>query len=707
MVQHMRKSASICLCAILGACSGKTASTTSREPETSLAADLSGVAESFTFEPYLGALRSPATVERVGSANAIDASRVLARRLRGKGMRVRFVRGKLAPEHARTVVESLTPAGVAFASNSFPYDPSSDAELMSSVSDHVWLEVEHDGQWLALDPSFAGAAPGDAFATASERFDEIPSEWFHAIALRVRYSTGSGDKTVEIEGPVEEIVSQPISVVIHGDPTFAEGGTGGGGGLAGGITGGLGGGAPKAPGPHSVAYSGELRVGDRVERFDIGDKPKGASTEWLEIELRGPGRADRTIVRDLGGEGRNAPAYRRFDILVTNARVTTIDAQPIPADAERTIGEIVDGKANPPVSDEEVAALRDLTNTSGVGGRGVARAFAVESDALTDELAANTGVTVIRGTPRVLITSVISERSGTVTRTRVSLDLRVDEVGAVPYRGAPESVAYMFQTARGLAESSIEGRLLSEIVGAPVATTARLMEQANAASVPLVVIGEGNREQVRALGGMSASDRQRIEASIAAEYQIIAPQRRVKLDGAARWGWWRVDPRTGEYVGVMEGGEHQAAFDYTVEVQTAGVDDRMGYVFGLLAGTLGSQVLLSAAVLRYTSLTEELKDEMLKLISGLACRTCPRSHGVSGQVIADFDSKCFRQSAKLKQYFSLTGSVKFCKNYNLGVTCAAGFLIGGFTKVVENEAFIKGGLFIKSVPHCTEAEEGD
>jgi transglutaminase-like putative cysteine protease len=44
-------------------------------------------------------------------------------------------------------------------------DPANDPDLLAEAMDHWWVEAYVDGSWVAMDPSFSYAEPGQTFAT--------------------------------------------------------------------------------------------------------------------------------------------------------------------------------------------------------------------------------------------------------------------------------------------------------------------------------------------------------------------------------------------------------------------------------------------------------------------------------------------------------------------------------------------------------------
>ena len=127
-------------------------------------------------------------------------------------------------------------------------------------------------------------------------------------------------------------------------------------------------------------------------------------------------------------------------------------------------------------------------------------AFAYESDELTERLANGAAVTVIRDIPRILITTVETGMTtdGSAT-TRTTLDLRLDEVSAVSYKGMPVGTTGLFQRARGMQESALEGRVLARFVDEPddVITTTRIMHDAQSQGKQLVLASPDDRSALQ------------------------------------------------------------------------------------------------------------------------------------------------------------------------------------------------------------------
>ena len=62
---------------------------------------------------------------------------------------------------------------------------------------------------------------------------------------------------------------------------------------------------------------------------------------------------------------------------------------------------------------------------------------------------------------------------------------------------------------------------------------------------------------------LSEDVRKRIEDSLAKGWSVVVPERPLVVEGRARLGWWRIDLRSGETLGVMDTGFHQDTTEYS------------------------------------------------------------------------------------------------------------------------------------------------
>ena len=62
---------------------------------------------------------------------------------------------------------------------------------------------------------------------------------------------------------------------------------------------------------------------------------------------------------------------------------------------------------------------------------------------------------------------------------------------------------------------------------------------------------------------LSGDVRKRIEDCLAKGWSVVVPERPLVVEGRARLGWWRIDLRSGETLGVMDTGFHQDTTEYS------------------------------------------------------------------------------------------------------------------------------------------------
>ena len=183
------------------------------------------VARKIRYEPYRGVLRGAAGTWQAASGNALDQSMLLAEILQHRGYRTRFVSGTLQGDNLAAVLRGLYPPVVpkpALGSEFAPYEPIEDPALLAAA-DHVWVEVYQPGTWLPLDPSFPRAQPGEAYAAAKSRYDEIPQSLFQTVTMTLwqELRDGSTSKLGSLEETVAALGLRPLSLIIHRIPKSA------------------------------------------------------------------------------------------------------------------------------------------------------------------------------------------------------------------------------------------------------------------------------------------------------------------------------------------------------------------------------------------------------------------------------------------------------------------------------------------------------
>lgn len=701
------------------------------------------VATGVRYEPYTGILRGAIGTAVARSANSADHAMLLGELLRRAGYKVRYSRGQMASENINAVIRGMYPPRLPelkLADDYRPYDPAADTKLREIVGDHMWVEVLQDDGWLPLDASFPRAKVGETYAASTEQFDTPPDALYHTIdaTLREETATGTRRELARFSGKVAELALTPISLVVRSVPQSAGGDApgksmGSPAGAMGGMGGALGG-ATEAPAPSEptkkiekkivgVAYVRSLTVGatsQKVARTTVlaANPQSRMRREWIEFNLVAPRSLPRRVERilyQLDEKNKEPAGERRYTISLVAGRVSRIFAEQQTRIARSIIDpEAIQQRANrlagiSPDDSRAVATAAELTSLDdGAGtvtGHLLAIRFAAESDSISRIIADGTGVALAWAIPRILISSVETTTSGkNRTDAKVSLDLRLDEVTTYPYPGAPARLAQIFLAARGIQESVIEGGLVGLLGGQDqVANTASLMEAAYDEDIPLVVISASTRSAVNQLAAPPKSCVEMIDAALARGHEVIVPVRAVTLAGAARWGWWEVDPVTNSVVGVMESGEHQGVAEYTLSTEKVGLDDDTGRMIGSLVGSITTMGTLSALLLKHGTVTPVLIEELKAAVQSIMCVMCFNKieAKVGREIKLSIGDECFKQ--EFKKQIGVEAKIGFCDNYIEGFKCATGIIYAALERKPFDNATYEAG--VKLEVGCKEYDQ--
>jgi hypothetical protein len=676
------------------------------------------VAQGIRYEPYPGVLRGAAGTALAGAGNDLDQAILLAELLQRAGYRTRFARGSLDPENQMVLLRGMADPvlpDLQFSAEYAPYDPADDQSLLAATRDHFWVEVYQEPEWLPLDPSFPRAGAGEAYARPTAHLDEIPADLHQRVRISYHEETRSGDSRElgVIDGTTVELALLPLSLAVRGVPQSPAGPVDRGAsprGITGGIAGALSGGAPREEEPEPVteddivgiSYRRALREGPVESLLPStflleAERDGGLSREWLEIEVTGPGfppLRSRRILFDAGqspdGPAEPAPV-RRYTISIVPGPLSRDWLQ---GERERWGGYLDLGAWNRELvasadlapgneASETAQRLARMESAAGTGaGHLMALSYAAESDSLSRLVARATGVTPVWSRPRVLISSFeTSSLNPDETESTVSLDLRIDGIDAYPLPGAPSRGAQLFQVARGLQNSVLEGAVVSEATGITVpVTTANLMERADEEMEDgLVVVAADRPEAALArIEGLPAACSPLIRDALDRGREVIIPKRAVRLAGLDRWGWWELDPRTGEMIGVMGDGQHQGMAEYKLSLERVGTNDKMGWGIGAIVGATGTLFVISGKMLEYGEVTAAMIAEVKKWVESLLCHSCvPKAEARAGSSASvTLGGDCFKQDL-LKTETGASAEVSFCAQYEKGFKCTSGLLLAG------------------------------
>ena len=145
----------------------------------------------------------------------------------------------------------------------------------------------------------------------------------------------------------------------------------------------------------------------------------------------------------------------------------------------------------------------------------------------------------------------------------------LSQAGPTPSGDSPRAPdSFETPVRQGVVDTILEGVLLGDAPGGYSATG--FFEAASKQGIATAVVRAGDHAALDRIG--LPPDAASIAATSLREgYQLVLPTRAVTVDGTARFCWWRVDARTGETIGVLDTGFHQANADYAQTVRVGAV----------------------------------------------------------------------------------------------------------------------------------------
>jgi transglutaminase-like putative cysteine protease len=534
------------------------------------------VRDQIGFDSYPGVLRGDRGAYLARAGNSWDRALLLSTLLRAKGVKTRFVTGRLDDATAARIFDRLferpeEPAAppapgarlfsdrlTARATRDFTLVRTALAQspptgvgttrdsVINELRDHAWVQAEVGGTWQDIDPSLPDAQPGRPLTPVEDTFDDIPEpHWQH---VTIRLSVESLEGGVLKTKPVLEW-SRRTADVLGRKLFFTHVPSGRGATLK----------LARMAGEQwrpALWFDGTIQPGKAVRFgspanddknsagnfFFGGGKPSVLVAEWLEIDLDLAGTRTETSRRSLFDR---ASAVARAGELKAEALtpVPMLEGGPAPALALYNIwfsagGHDLAAYAN------DVAALStrgpDSGRDSGPEDQLKAIAlmdfpFLVWSEHLILPSVNDTpGVRVYADSPRVLIFSMVPTAAGGVD---AEFDLHRDRVRAVARDPQSISAAVERKLWFGLLEGALEHELTAATVGAMGGTAADYVTtSALISKLGVVTIREGAADQVPALaGGPVRADR--MLAAIGRGSTLVVPR---PAAGAPARGWWDI-----------------------------------------------------------------------------------------------------------------------------------------------------------------------
>lgn len=658
------------------------------------------VRDKIRFEPTSHLIKTAQGVMWGRSGNAREQALLLAEILQGLRVETRMASGRLTPDRARTLIEAMFPEKKDFSyADEIPLSqPRQNKELITSVSDHTWIQIKQNGQWLDLDPCFAGAEPGIVYADADKTFPR----------MMITMSTQKGntrEDILKVQLGLHEIVNQPVSLLIS--TRFEESEEESSGGSVGGGFGMLAGGASgrKARKGLAATYEATLFVKEGVEASGeftekIPEKSQRLATEdilyrvWLTFRLtrgRDTLLESERVLFEKSNPDDEFPLFQRHSILIAP---NTIPVEAWEGDLAKVtdkqllnqIKSAVDEIKTSVKSRKEKNMLLDqsLSLEEKLGrdtGHLINMIFAYSSDTIAADAGEALSVCTYYDLPRIIICSVEGDGKHVTT----FMDLRQDRIEALPYPGQALGMTGTFHYGRGVFESVLEGKVLELLLGKRALTTAYIMQEAAKNKIPVRFFSENEEAELKRLGMPEPVSARAIKAMETGAV-LAVPERGIRFLGQERWGWWQVDPKSQEVVGVLDTGLHQAMLQRTVLDTEGMLNSKMGFSIGAITGAVDTQWMLATAVLKYGEINKAAIEEIKAYMKQLKAYMCPEFEKSVSVTIASA-SVSIEDCYKKEYSWSYEGGVKvemgWCQSFAKGFGCASTSILNYYLKQYE------------------------
>jgi len=599
------------------------------------------VRDQIGYEVYRGSVRGARGTLWSKAGNSLDKSSLLIALLGASGVKAQYVQGQLDPAQWRGLMLSMflprsrvvgcIPAGIS-ATNGDSY-----GGYYSEVQDHYWVEFGTSN--TPADATIPGSIIGNTFGTVVTRFTSIPQSLRQQITVRVKAETfslaagifgfgPSSTKVLEQAFDTADLAGKPISL-FHATSSSAPPSLG-----IGAITNTYTPVLLVGQGDADLTTNPTIRGTDYQElltNFPLGSTIlTGVFLEIDALDANGTQQTyTRTVfdrigfdVRQNGGSVSIANPSATTPVF-TDSDITTIYAMP----ALQATGQFSTQQARLTAVQQQlaaiqapIAALASVTILSpdqiSLVQRGMtlaryntiatneltALAYARAQDINLARLQQLYMTRAFYNSPRLLL-AITSSQNGVFT-TRLDIlkkDTRdVPEVGQSIGGGSPRrpGAAYQFELMRGMMESTLEGKVLSQVTGQAAITIDQIFAALPDRKKYLIVV----QQNVEALEKttLSAIAKARIALAASAGKLIITPYQMVTVGGLTTVAWYEHDPATGATISVFEDGGHQAIVEYVfadfAAAQAKALQLKMiGYINGeSIAGTAFMSGLLQA-----------------------------------------------------------------------------------------------------------------
>lgn len=496
------------------------------------------VRDEIAFEPYEGELRGVRGTLMSRSGNSLDKSLLLQELLAEIGIKSRIVWGKLDPKDVNGLLSEFAGeakvTGLDVASSPI-YDPTRDRALINSVREHYWVEAFVDRKWTAMDPSFKRGAMGVPVATREGESEGVPeqAQMTATVKLFIEGPDGRARALMAVQDRLGELSYRNLTL------SFAESDTKG------------------------TTATPRMAIAGKVTRGE-GFRPADVKRMWLEFFFDQGGRSQTKVQRDL------YIADSALDVFAADQQVFSMLILPgwlnpefFKAVAQQELSalysgadgtrKVIEAGASLTVREAEVLQRAEgyVEELVAKAGGMLALTYAMVADRTSVRIANKLGVRAYFAEPRIVIVGGFRKDD----RLYWQIDLRSDNIRAVPAKGLPRLMEYAFQAMRGRFNSQFEAAVIGTLTGKSVLSVFEVFDQAVEEKIPVVTLVPENIDPFLPRMKISTEATARIKEEVRKSGKaVLAPAKGAKIGAATVTVWWSLDPVTGAMIGRREDG---------------------------------------------------------------------------------------------------------------------------------------------------------
>ncbi|MCP4536503.1 MAG: hypothetical protein GY832_05095, partial [Chloroflexi bacterium] len=552
---------------------------------------------SLGYESYKGSLRGTRGTLWSEAGNSLDQASLLIAMLRGSGIPARYRHGTLSTERAQELILSMFPepqGTIGHIPNGTEVaDPVNNSQLLEETIDHWWVEAYLPTLgWTNLVPCIVSAAPGqtfhDSLATdGTDQIAEVPDNLRHKVTMTVKVERW--DMLSSLSGGLDYVyplthtfntvglVGEPVTLghlvnsngmggmifwrVLHTyTPYFSVG-------------------------AFETLIEGQS-FQDLVSNFPFGNFI--TTGEWLLFEVKDANgnieQYEREVVDLIGYENRQAGGILDISKDIGIApMITELDMLSVLVGPCRTPESAFNQYNYAWLSTyQESISFYNVSNTSSIDystpeevqdARQLANltremilhwnalillTFTESNDNFVSALGDGMLIRGYSDHSRLLLANLRIQQIEDNSAVRVqSLDLLDNSYRTIVAPDQATAVQPAFHFLAGFMASVLEGLAVESWANQQVLSTYQVFQHASEQDVGLQGLGISNAAILRDLD-ISDEAKARISRDIEAGYVVIVPEQMVSVGDEQTLGWFRVDPGSGDTIGVLQNGKHGA-----------------------------------------------------------------------------------------------------------------------------------------------------